>query len=165
MSLREKIEADFKKALKEKKELTLSTLRMLRAALIDREKQKRFQLLSKESFSEEELANRVKLSDEEIIQVVSSQVKKRKESIEAYKKGGREDLVEREEKEIEVLKNYLPEQLSKEEIEKMVKEIINKIGASDIKDMGKVMKEILEKIKGKADGKTISEIVKRLLSK
>lgn len=165
MSLREKIEADFKKSLLEKDEITLSALRMLKAALIDKEKQKRFQILSKEKISEEEIEKRAKLSDEEIIQVVSSQIKKRKESIEAYEKGGREDLAEREKREIEILKKYLPEPLSREEIEERAKETIKELGAKDIKDMGRVMKELSAKLKGRAEGKVMAEIVKDLLSK
>ena len=165
MSLEEKIEADLKKALLDRNELILSTLRMLRADLVNKKKQKRFQVLSKEQISEKEIDEKTNLSDEEIIQIISSQIKKRKESIEAYEKGGRKDLAERERKEMEILKRYLPRQLSENEIEKMAKETIERLGASSIKDMGKVMKELSEKMKGRADGKLVAEIVKRLLNK
>jgi uncharacterized protein YqeY len=166
MSLKEKIDEDLKMAMKEKKEREVSTLRLLKAAIFDREKEKRYKISKeKEGLKEEELEKESQLSDEEIIEVIHSEIKKRKEAILEFEKGKREDLVKKEKEEIEILKNYLPEQLSEKEIEKLAKEIIEKVGAKDIKDMGKVMKELMPKVKGRADGTLVSKIVKELLSK
>ncbi len=164
MSLKEKITADVKKALKEKGSVEVSTLRMLQAAILNKEKEKRAKLAKgKEEIKEEELAKESQLTDEEIIEVVSSEIKKRKESILEFEKGNREDLVAKEKKEIEILEKYLPEQLSEEEIKKLTKEIIDKTEASGPKDMGKVMGELMPKVKGKAEGGMVSRIVKELL--
>jgi uncharacterized protein YqeY len=141
-------------------------LKLLKAAIFDREKEKRYKLSKeKTDFRSEELEKESTLTDQEVQEVILSEIKKRKEAIFEFEKGKRKDLVDKEKKEMEVLKKYLPEELSKEEIEKMAKEIIEKIGAKEIKDMGKVMKELMPKVKGKAEGKIVSEIVKRLLSK
>lgn len=165
-SLKDKIEADFKKALKEKKELEVSTLRLLKAAIFNKEKEKRYKIAKeKPELGVEELEKESILSDEEIQEVLFFEVKRRKEAILEFEKGKREDLVKKEKEEMEILKRYLPKELSKEEIEKIAKETIEKIGAKEIKDMGKVMKELVRKLKGKAEGATISEIVKNLLSK
>ena len=94
-----------------------------------------------------------------------SEAKKRKEAISEYEKGGREDLLEKEKAELEVLEKYLPEQLSEEEIKKIAKEIIEKVEAKSIKDMGKVMAEMMTRVKGKADGSVVNKIVKELLLK
>jgi uncharacterized protein YqeY len=164
--LREKIEEDLKKAMKEKKEREVLALRLLRAALFNREKEKRYKISKgKKEIKEEELAKESQLTDDEIREVIFSEIKKRKEAISEFIRGKREDLVQKEEKEMEVLKKYLPEELPQEEIEKMAKEIIEKIGAKEMKDMGKVMKELMPKVKGRAEGKTVSEIVQGLLSK
>jgi len=162
--LLKRIDSDLKKALLERDEVSLSTLRMLRAALVNKEKQKRLNL-SKKNLSPEDIEEKSKLSEEEVIEVISSEIKKRKESISAYEKGNRKDLVREEKRELEILKKYLPEQLSLKEIEKMAKEVIKDLKAKDIKDMGKVMKELMPRLKGRADGKLVSEIVKSLLTK
>lgn len=145
--LNNKIQEDQKKALREKNEIALSTLRMLSAAI----KNKRIE-------------QQKDLSDEEIQKVVKSLVKQRKDSIESYKSGGRAELAEKEEKEIEVLKEYLSEEMPEEEIEKIVDEAIADIGASGIADMGKVMGPVMGKISGRADGNKVNEIVKQKLS-
>jgi uncharacterized protein YqeY len=164
MTLKEKIQEDFKKALKEKREIELSTLRMLSAAIFNKEKEKRYKLSQeKPELSGEELEKGSQLRDDEVIEVVSSEVKKRKEAILEFKKGEREDLVEKEKKELKILQKYLPEQLSGEEIESLAKETIEKVGAKEIKDMGRVMAELMPKLKGKADGNEVSNIVKGLL--
>jgi uncharacterized protein YqeY len=166
MSLKEKIDEDLKRAMKEKKEREVSTLRLLKAAIFNREKEKRYKISKeKEELKEEELEKESQLSDEEIIEVIHSEIKKRKEAILEFEKGKREDLVKKEKEEIEILKNYLPEQLSEKEIEKLAKEVIEKVGAKDIKDMGKVMKELMPKVKGRTDGALVSKIVKELISK
>jgi hypothetical protein len=165
MSLKIKIQEDFKKFLKEKKEIEVSTLRMLNAAIFNKEKEKRYKLSQeKPDLKEKDLEKESQLTDEEIIQVVFSEVKKRKESILLFEKGKRGDLVEKEEREIEILKKYLPEQMSEEEIKKMAKEVIKKIGAKEPKDMGRVMGQLMPKLKGKAEGGLVNKIVKELLA-
>ncbi|MBK3333218.1 GatB/YqeY domain-containing protein [Persephonella atlantica] len=104
------------------------------------------------------------LTDEEIIQVLQRYAKQRKESIKQYREAGREDLAQKEEKELQIVQEFLPQPLSEEEIEKIVEEVIQETGASSMKDMGKVMKAVMEKVKGRADGSTVSSIVKKKLS-
>ncbi len=163
--LKEKIETDFKQAMKERKEIEISVLRMLRADILNKEKEKRYNLSKeKPELTEEELEKESSLTDEEILQVILSKIKKSKEAILSFEKGEREDLVKKEKEEIEVLKRYLPEQLSEEEIKKMAREVIEEIDAKDIKDMGRVMSNLMPKIKGRADGSLVSKIVKEMLS-
>ncbi len=104
------------------------------------------------------------LTEEELVQVLQKQAKQRRESIEAYQKGGREDLVVKEQRELKVIQSYLPEQMGEEEIQKIVEEAVSAIGASGIQDMGKVMSEVMAKVKGKADGSVVSRLVKEKLS-
>jgi len=164
MDLKQKLKQDLNTALKEKKELDLSTLRLLNAAIINKEKEKRFKLSKdKPELKEEELVKESQLDDDEIIEVISSEIKKRKETIPEYEKGNRMDLAEKEKKEAEILAKYLPEQMSEEEMKKLVEQIIAKVGASSVKDMGKVMKELSAEIKGKADMSLVSQIVKESL--
>ena len=153
--LRDKIQEDLNFALKGKKELEVSVLRMLLAAVFNKEKEKRF----KSGKAEE-----VPLTDEELVGVIFSEIKKRKEAIDLYEKGGRLELAAKEKKELEVLQKYLPAQLSDDELRKLVKEAIEKVGAKEIKDMGRVMAELMPRVKGKADGNLISKIVKESLS-
>jgi len=165
--LKEKIRENLNSSLKEKKELATSVLRLINAAILNKEKEKRYKI-SKEKpageIKEEELEKESQLTDEEIIDVISSEIKKRKESIVLFEKGGRQDLADKEKKEAEILGKYLPEQLSEEEVKKIVEETVKKVGAKEIKDMGKVMAELMPKIKGKADGFLVSKIVKELLA-
>jgi hypothetical protein len=165
MSFKKRIQENLYAALKKGKKIELSTLRLLLNSIFNREKEKRYRLSQeKPELKEKELEKESQLSDEEIIQVILSEIKKRKESIAEFEKGKRQDLVEREKKEMEVLKRYLPEQLSEEEIRKLAGKIIKKTGAKSLKDMGKVMKDLMPKIKGKAEGSLVSKIVKELLS-
>ncbi len=165
MALKEKIQDDLISALKEKKEIEVITLRMLNAAILNREKEKRAKLAKKEEeITEKELIEKSQLIDEEVVEAISSEVKKRKEAILEFEKGEREDLVEKEKKEIEVLKKYLPEQLPEEEIKKLAQEAINKVGATEMKDIGKVMAELMPQVRGKAEGSLVSKIVKDLLT-
>lgn len=165
MSLKEKVQQDLNKAVKEKEILASSTLRMLSAAVLNKEKEKRYKI-SKErpDLREEELAKESHLTDEEVLTVIASEAKKRKEAIEGFTKGGREDAANKEKKELEILEKYLPKQFSEEEIQKLVKEAIEKVGAKEIRDIGKVMSDLVPKIKGKADGSAVSRIVRDLLS-
>jgi len=173
MSLKEKIQEDLKISLKEKRELEVSVLRMLKAAIFNKEKEKRYKFtrqnpaerdlggLSKEK--QEKLEKESALTDEEIIEVIYSEIKKRKEAIDLYEKGNRPELAGKEKKEVEILQSYLPEELSEEEIKKIAEEAIGKTGAKEIKDMGKVMGIITPQVKGKADMSLVSKIVKESL--
>jgi len=110
-----------------------------------------------------ELAKAKEITSEEIMEILFLEAKKRRESISAFEKGNRQDLVEKEKKELAILQKYLPEQMSEEELKKIVRQVIEKTGAKGIKEMGKVMKEIASQIKGRADGSLVSKIVKELL--
>ena len=141
------------------------TLRMLSAAIGTKEKEERYKLAKNNAgFSDQELAEKSELSDEKIIEVISSEVKKRRDAIVLYEKGNRPELAEKEAKEIEVLMKYMPEQLSEEDLKNLVKEAIEKTGAKEIKETGKIMAELMPKVKGKAEGSAISKIIKELLS-
>lgn len=165
-NLKEKIQEDFKKAFKERNEIKISTLKLLKAAIFDKEKKKRYEIATKNpQLKEDQLEKESQLSDEEIIKVILSEIKKREEAILEFKKGKREDLVKKEESEIEILKSYLPKMLSEKEIEKLAKKEIAAQGAKELKDMGKVMKSLVSKLKGKADLSLVSKIVRQLLSK
>lgn len=165
MPLKEKIQEELKNSLKKKNEVVVSTLRMFLAAASNKETEKRTKIWKqKPDLNPEELEKESQLTGEEIIEVISSEIKKRRESISEFEKGGRNDLVQKEKSEMEILQKYLPEQLSEEEVENLVKEAVNKTGAKKIKDMGKVMAELMPKVKGKADGSLVSKIVKESLS-
>lgn len=176
MTLKEKIQNDLNFNLKQRKELETTTLRMLNAAILNKEKEKRAKLAKpcsreislqgkeKKELTEKELVEKSQLTDEEIIEVLSYEVKKHKEAIFEFEKGKREDLAEKEKKETEVLKKYLPEQLSEEEIKKIAEKTIAEVGAKEIKDMGRVMAGLMPQLKGKGDGSLVSRIVKELLS-
>ena len=155
MSLKEKIQKDLTEALKNKRELEVSVLRLLIAAILNKEKEKRYKLKEEKD---------VLLSDEEITDVVSAEVKKRKEAASEYQKGGRQELADKERKESEILQKYLPEQLSEKDLEKLIKEAIAKTGAKEQKDIGKVMAVLMPQTKGRADGGLVSKIVKESLS-
>lgn len=146
MSLQAKIEDDYIKAMKDKDSAKVETLRLLKSAL-----------------KNEEIRRQKGLTDEDVIIVIASQIKARHDSIGLYEKGGREELAAKEKAEIEILKHYLPPELSDGEIRAKIDEIIQKTGAHDIKDMGRVMGEASKELKGQADMSKVSEIVKGLL--
>ncbi len=146
-----KIKDDLKKAMQAKDERLVGVLRMLISALRNKEISLR-------------KGDNIELSDEQIVEVVASEIKKRKDSIEAYNKAGREDLAKNEEEEIKILEKYLPEQLSEEEIEKIIKEAVASIGEVSPKDFGRIMGMVMPKLKGKADGAKVQEIVKKIIS-
>ena len=146
MGLREKIDADVKEALKSGAKDRLSTLRMLNAALKNKQ-----------------IDKRRPLTEEEVVETVRSLIKQRRDSVEQFAKGGRQDLVDKETAEIKVLESYLPQQLSREELEAMVRDVITGTAAQGAKDMGKVMKALIPMIGGRADGKLVSELVKNAL--
>jgi len=146
MGLRETIEADTKDALKAGAKEKVSTLRMLNAALKNKQ-----------------IDKRRPLTEEEVVETVRSLIKQRKDSIEQFAKGGRQDLVDKETAEVVVLEAYLPQQLSREEVETMVRDVVAQTGAQGAKDMGKVMKALIPLVGGRADGKLVSELVKNAL--
>jgi uncharacterized protein YqeY len=147
MSLEERLVEEMKQAMKSNDKLRLSTIRMIRSA----SKNKEIEL-------------RKKLEDEDVVKVIQVMVRKGEESVEQFQTGGRMDLVEKEKKEIEILKSFLPQPLSQEEILKIIDQSIQETQASSLKDIGKVMKSVMPKIGGKADGKLINQLVKERLS-
>jgi len=164
MTLKKQIKQNLEIALKGKKRVEVSTLRMLNAAILNKEKEKRYKISKeKPELKPEKLEEESQLIDEEIIQVLQSEIKKRKEAILEFEKGERQDLVNKEKAEMDILQKYMPEQLSEEEIKKIVKTAIEKVGAKEPRDMGKVMGELMPKVKGRADGGIVSRIVKELL--
>jgi hypothetical protein len=164
MSLKDKIQQDLNAAIREKKEVEVLVLRLIMAALLNKEKEKRFKTSKeKPDISEADLVKESQLTDDEAMAVISAEAKKRKEAIVEYEKGKRKDLAEKEKRELEVLQEYLPEQVSEEELKELVKEAIDKAGAKEMRDFGKIMTELMPKIQGRADGALISRIAKELL--
>ncbi|MBI2644439.1 MAG: GatB/YqeY domain-containing protein [Candidatus Wildermuthbacteria bacterium] len=165
MASRQQIQEDLKDALRKGDAVKVGALRMLSSSFIEKQKAKRYKIWKENpSIAEAELQQKSELSEEEIEEVIASETKKRRESIEAFEKGGRQDLVVKEKRELEVLQGYLPQQLSEEELRALVKEAIAKTGAAGPKDMGKVMAELMPKVKGKSDGAIVSRIVKESLT-
>ncbi len=163
--LKEKLQNDLKKASREKNELALQVLRMLQGAIINKEKEKRYKINQQESsLSVKDLEEKSRLDEKEITEVILSEIKKRKESIIGFEKGKRESMAQQEKKELEILQKYLPEQLPEEEIRKLASEAIKKVSGRELKDMGKVMAELMPKVKGRAEGGTVNKIVKELLT-
>lgn len=146
MSLKEQLFADLKAAMKEKDVVRKDTIQLIRSGILQIEKD-----------------NKVELDDEGVIEVISKQLKSRRDSLPDFEKSGREDLIEKLNREIEILLGYLPEQLSEEEIQKIVEEAIAATGAASIKEMGKVMGMVTPKVKGRADMKIVGGLVKKLL--
>jgi uncharacterized protein YqeY len=146
MSLKERLQEDWKLAMKSKESFRAGVISMARAAILQSEK-----------------TDGVHLDDEQVIAVLSKEVKQRKESIVEFEKGSRPDLVEQTEKEIEILLDYLPQQLTEDEIHEIVRTAVIEVGANSIKDMGKVMAVVQPRVKGRADGKLVSQIVKEQL--
>ena len=213
-ALKQKIQQDLTTALREKKELELSVLRMLNAAIINKEKEKRYKISSQRDKSltelpkEAKVKKRVKLSspfhpslcsgkvktelgeedksssspfanariteeelekesgllEDEVLEIISSEIKKRKEAALLFEKGKRMDLSEKERAEAKILEKYLPEQLSEEEIKKLAREIIEKMGIKEMKDVGKVMAELMPRVKGRTEGGLVSKIIRELLA-
>lgn len=144
---KDKIQSDLNQALKDKKEAEVSTLRLLLSEIHN-----------------QEIAKQAKLTEEDFIEVVQKEIKKRKEAIEAYQKGKRDDLVAKEKEELKILNKYLPQQLSSQELEAIIQSVIKEIGASSMSDFGRVMGAVMAKVRGRVDGKAVSESVKKALS-
>jgi len=164
MLLKTRLQQDLNDSLRNKNELTASVLRMALAAVHNKEIAKKEKLRKAGGKTEEEIEKEGQLSEEEINDVIFSEIKKRKESIEQFKKGNRQELVDKEKKELEILKKYIPKQLSEEELREIIKKAIEEVGAESMKDIGKVMGKIMPEVKGKATGESVSNVVKELLS-
>ncbi len=141
-SLKQRIDQDTKEALKSKDSLRLSVLRMLKSEI-------KYKEIDKSS----------ELSDDEVISVLSSSIKKRKDSIQQFEKGGRDDLASREKAELELVLKYLPEQLTEEELSQIISQTIEETNATGPSDLGKVMKQVMPKVLGRADGKKVNQMV------
>ena len=158
----DQIKKDLINFQKEKRQYEVSSLRMLISSITNKEKDKRLKLSSQ--YAGEELDLKSKLTDEEVLEVVSSEAKKRKDAIEEFKKAERADLLEKEEIELKSLQKYLPPEMGEEEIKWIVKDVIEEQKITDMKGIGIVMKEVLKRTKGLADGKKINSIAKELLN-
>lgn len=148
MEIREKLTADMKSAMREKDQVKLDTIRFLQSAIKNREIE----------------ARPTPLTADDVLAVIKKLVKQRKESIEQYQAASRQDLADKESTELKILEQYLPAQLSKEQIEKIVADVMVEVKASSIKDMGAVMKAVQAKTQGSADNKIVSEVIKAKLS-
>ena len=144
--LKEKLMEDLKNSMKEKNVIRKNVIQMVRAAILQIEKDKG-----------------IEVGDDKILEIIAKEVKTRNDSLEDFRKGGREDLVEQAKQEIAILSEYLPKQLSREELKEKIQNIINELGANSIKEMGAVMKEAKAQIGIAADGKSINEVVRELL--
>lgn len=147
MSLKERLADDLKSAMKNKEVVRKNVVQMVRAAVLQVEKD-----------------NKVTLDDEGVLEVIAKQMKQRRDSLPDYEKSGRDDLIAELKAEMDVLTEYLPEQLTREELVVIVEEAVKATGASSMKDMGKIMAAVMPQTKGRADGRLINEIAKELLS-
>ena len=145
--LKERLLNDLKESMKNKDLVRKNTIQMIRAAILQVEKDKQ-----------------IELTEEQVIEIIAKESKKRKDAQTEFEKSGREDLINQNKEEIAILSEYLPKQLSEEEIESIVKKVIEETGAATMKEMGIVMKKSKEQIGAAADGRTVSEIVKKLLN-
>jgi len=147
MEIDEKVNREMVLAAKAKDKVRLSAIRMIKTGIHNRE-----------------IDLKRKMNEAEFLQLLSSMVKQRKDSIEQFQKGGREDLVEKETAELKIIQGFMPEQISEEDVDREIEMVIKEIGAAGIKDMGKVMKVLMPKLTGKADGKLVGDKVKEKLS-
>lgn len=145
--LKEKLLEDLKISMKEKKVIRKNVIQMIRASILQKEKD-----------------NQIELNDDQILEIIAKEAKTRKDSLEDYEKSGREDLIQVIKEEIKITEEYLPKQLTKDELEVIIQNIINKLGATSMKNMGSIMKEAKAEIGTRSDGKTINEVVKKLLN-
>ena len=148
MSLKEKLAQDLKLSMKEKDTVKKNAVQGIRAAV-----------------KQVEIDTRAELDDEGVIEVIAKEFKRRKDVLPEYEKSGREDLIADLKKEIDIIMGYLPSQLSHDELDEIVRAALDATGASSMKDMGKIMAEVMPKIKGRADGKAVNEIAKNYLNK
>lgn len=148
MDLKERLMADLKDALRSQDTHRKDAIRMVRAAIVNKEIE-----LQRE------------VTDAEVEQLISQEVKRREEALELFRRAGREDLITKEQTELEILHSYLPEQLSQEEIKRVVQGIVAELGAKDRSQMGPVMRRAMEELRGKADGRLVNELVRETLNK
>lgn len=148
MDLKEQLAQDLKLSIKEKDTVRKNTVQGIRAAI-----------------KQVEVDKRIDLDDDSILEVIAKELKRRKDVLPDYEKSGREDLIAELNKEINIIMGYLPSQLSHDELDEIVKSAVEATGASTMKDMGKIMAEVMPKIKGRADGKAVNEIAKNYLTK
>ncbi len=141
MSLSDQLHEDLKAAMKDRNKIRVETLRMLRAQIKD-----------------SQIAKRQELTDDDVFSVLNNAAKKRREAMELYAQSDRSDLLEQETRELEIIQAYLPEQLTRAEVEEVISQIINDVGATSVKDLGKVMGIAMQQLKGKADGRMVQEI-------
>lgn len=146
MSLKEQLLEDMKNAMKDKDAIKKSTVQMARAAILQVEKD-----------------NRITLDDDGILEIIAKEVKKRRDVLPDYEKSGRQDLIDNLKAEIDVLLQYLPQQLTEEELEVIVRQAVQETGATSAKDMGRIMQIVMPQVKGRADGKMINAIVKKII--
>jgi uncharacterized protein YqeY len=152
MGLREQLMDDLKDAMRQRDERRKTTIRSVLAAI-------------KQSETELDASgNRIHLDDDDILAVIAKQAKQRQESITEFRRGGREDLVAEEEAELAILQAYLPQQMTREEITAEAQQVIEEVGASSPRDMGKVMQPLMARLKGRADGKVANQVVRELLA-
>ena len=147
MTIKDQLLADMKEAMKNKDTVKKDTIQMIRASILQIEKDKQ-----------------ITLDDEGVIDTISKELKKRKDVLPDYEKSGRTDLLDVINREIEILLCYLPSQLSEEELDTIVKDTISETGATSMKDMGKLMPAIMEKVKGRGDGRTVNVLVRKYLA-
>jgi uncharacterized protein YqeY len=147
MSLSEKLSDDLKNALKSGNKEKLSVLRMIKAAMQNREIEKK-----------------ASLTDEDIYRILQTHIRQRKDSIEQFSKGGRQDLVDKETRELSIIQSYLPLQLSEEELKEIIQDAVRETNANSMKDLGRVIKFVMEKVKGQVDGKLVNQLVKDVLT-
>jgi uncharacterized protein YqeY len=152
MGLREQLMDDLKEAMRQQDDVRKRGIRSVIAAM------------KKAETELDKSGQRVSLADDDILALIAKQAKERQESIDEFRRGGREDLVAEEEAELAILESYLPEQLSREEIEAEVRQIIAEVGATGPQDMGKVMKPVMARFRGRVDGKLANQIVRELLA-
>lgn len=148
MNFRETVEAELAAAAKKQDKARLSTFRMIKAALHNKE-----------------IDLKRDLNETEVLQLLSSMAKQRKDSIEQFARGGREDLVQKEEQELQIIQSFMPQQMSEEALDEEIEKAIQEVNAAGPKDMGKVMKALMPRVTGKADGKTVNERLKLRLSR
>jgi len=147
MSLKDKLTEDLKQALRQKDERRKSAIRLAMAAIRNAEIEKRREL-----------------DDGELLQIIAKEVKQRRDSIAEFAKAGRQDLIDQEKAELEVLLAYLPRQMTREEIEEAARRVIQEVGATGLSQMGEVMRRLMPQVKGRADGRLVSEVVRALLT-
>ncbi|PZD93940.1 GatB/YqeY domain-containing protein [Paenibacillus sambharensis] len=146
MNLTERLNDDMKQAMKSKDKFKLSTIRMIRSTI-----------------KNQEIELKRDLDDNEVLDILSREIKQRKDSLQEFEKAGRNDLAEHVAAEIDIISEYLPEQLTEEEVKEIVKQTIQETGASSKADMGKVMAALMPKVKGRADGKLVNQLVQQFL--